>query len=106
MGVPEITPVELFSVSPAGSDPDETDQVLVPTPPVDASVALYVLETFPLGMVEVVEVSRGLRVKVREAGALVLCALSCTVTATVAVPESVGVPEITPVELLSNNPTD
>lgn len=104
--MPAIMPVVLFREIPGGSDPDARDQVLVPTPPEDAKVKLYAEERVPLGSDPVVEVSRGLRVTLREAGALVLRALSCTVIATVAVPEIVGVPEITPVELLRDKPTD
>ncbi len=39
-GVPEITPVELLSVSPPGKEPAVTDHVSGATPPVAATVAL------------------------------------------------------------------
>ena len=38
-GVPEITPVDEFRVSPDGSDPEEMLHVYGPVPPVAASVA-------------------------------------------------------------------
>jgi hypothetical protein len=38
VGVPEITPVELAKVSPAGRLPDDTDQVYDGSPPVAANV--------------------------------------------------------------------
>ena len=39
-GVPETVPVVVFSVSPAGSDPDVTDQLKDPLPPAACPVAL------------------------------------------------------------------
>ena len=39
VGVPEISPVEAFSVNPAGSDPALTDHVLGPAPPAAESRA-------------------------------------------------------------------
>ena len=39
-GVPEMTPVVLSRVSPAGSVPEEIDQLSPPAPPVAASVAV------------------------------------------------------------------
>ncbi len=45
--MPEITPVELFSVSPAGSVPVGTDQTYDSLPPVAASVWLYVVPVVP-----------------------------------------------------------
>ena len=38
VGVPEITPVEVFRVTPAGNDPDATEKVPEPDPPLVASV--------------------------------------------------------------------
>ena len=38
VGVPLITPVEAFSVSPAGMEPDTSDQVKGVVPPAEASV--------------------------------------------------------------------
>jgi hypothetical protein len=40
VGVPVIAPVEAFSVSPAGSDPTMTLQVIAPVPPLEAKEAL------------------------------------------------------------------
>ena len=39
VGVPEITPVEVFSVIPAGSDPDAIEKVPDPDPPLVESVS-------------------------------------------------------------------
>jgi hypothetical protein len=39
VGVPEITPVEVFSVTPAGSDPDAIEKVPDPDPPLVESVS-------------------------------------------------------------------
>ena len=40
LGTPEITPVEAFRLRPAGSDPELSDHVPSPAPPVDESRAL------------------------------------------------------------------
>jgi hypothetical protein len=45
VGVPEIAPVELLSVKPAGSEPEATLQAYGVVPPVAASAALYALLT-------------------------------------------------------------
>jgi len=49
LGAPLITPVFAFKVSPAGSDPDATDHVYDPTPPVAAKVTEYGAPTAPVG---------------------------------------------------------
>jgi len=38
VGVPEMTPVEVFNDSPAGSEPIDMDQVYEPVPPVACKV--------------------------------------------------------------------
>jgi hypothetical protein len=45
VGVPEIAPVELLSVKPAGSEPEATLQVYGVVPPVAATAALYAFLT-------------------------------------------------------------
>ena len=47
VGVPEIVPVLALSESPAGSDPELTDQVTPEVP--DARVAVYDVPTLPDG---------------------------------------------------------
>ena len=41
VGVPEIAPVEVFSVSPGGSDPEMIENVYGEVPPVTESVEEY-----------------------------------------------------------------
>jgi hypothetical protein len=104
VGVPEIVP-ELLNVNPAGRLPLVMLHVMVPTPPVDCNVALYAVLTTPLGRDAVVMTSRGL---------IVMLSAWCTVcggvpesvavTVKFVVPPAVGVPEIAPVEALSDNP--
>lgn len=53
VGMPEIAPAAP-KVSPAGNVPLATLQVMVPTPPLDARLALYAVPTTPLDMVAVV----------------------------------------------------
>jgi hypothetical protein len=48
VAVPEITPVALARLSPAGSDPAETDQVRGAVPPDDARVVEYAALTVVL----------------------------------------------------------
>ena len=63
VGVPEIAPAPLMA-NPAGKLPEETLQVMVPTPPLDWRVAVYAALTTPLGRVVVVMTSLGLMVMV------------------------------------------
>ena len=53
VGVPEITPVDAFRVNPAASDPELTDQVSLPVPPVAASCVVYAEPTTPGGRLAV-----------------------------------------------------
>jgi hypothetical protein len=41
VGVPEIKPVVVLSVSPAGSEPETIENVYVPLPPLTFSAAEY-----------------------------------------------------------------
>lgn len=103
VGVPEIVP-ELLNVNPAGKLPLSL-QVMVPTPPVDCSAALYGVLTTPLGRDVVVMASRGLIVML--SAWFTVCGgepESVAVTVKLVAPPAVGVPEIAPVEGLSDNP--
>jgi hypothetical protein len=57
-GTPLITP-PADRLKPAGNDPEETDQVYPPAPPVAKTVWLYAVPTIPFGKEEVVIVSWG-----------------------------------------------
>ena len=60
VGVPVIAPVEVFSASPAGSEPPGSiDQVVGNVPPVACKVALYETPTAPPGRLVVVIVGAG-----------------------------------------------
>ena len=54
VGVPEISPDELFSDKPVGNFPLKRDQVYGAVPPVADSVALYLKPTDPSGKLVVV----------------------------------------------------
>ena len=49
VGVPLITPLDEFSVNPAGNDPDFTDHVYGGLPPLAARVSEYATPTVPEG---------------------------------------------------------
>jgi hypothetical protein len=59
VGVPVIAPVAVFSVSPAGRVPTETDQAYGVVPPVAARVWLYAVPTVPAGSDAVLMLSTG-----------------------------------------------
>src|SRR6202453_1953180 len=107
VGVPEITPVEAFSDSPAGSDPapGTTDQLYGAVPPVAASVAEYPAPTVAPGSTDVVTDS-GASTVIDNGCVAVIAGLLESVTCTVKadLPAAVGVPEITPVEAFSDSP--
>jgi hypothetical protein len=101
VGVPLITPVLVFNVSPPGSVPEFNDQVYEGVPPVAVSANMYGWPTIPLGSAVVVIMS--------EAGEMVSSKFAVAVCG--GVPESVslnvsdrlvtvtvGVPLTTPVE--------
>ena len=105
VGVPEMSPVLPSSESPAGRPPAVTDHDSGATPPLDCRVAVYPTFTDPFGSRFVV-MSRCfatvmLSCCVAETG---VGAESVTCTVNTDVPEAVGVPEITPVLVLSVNP--
>ena len=49
VGVPLITPLAGFRLRPAGSDPENSDQVKLPAPPVAVAVWEYAMLTVPPG---------------------------------------------------------
>src|ERR1017187_10239600 len=81
-------------------------QVTAPNPPVRCNVVEYAVPAVPVGNDALVTASRELIVICTGVGGLLAAKLSCTVTLNVATPEvgAVGVPVITPVELLSESP--
>jgi hypothetical protein len=103
VGVPLITPVAVFNVSPAGRLPTVTAHVYGVLPPVAASVWLYARFTVPSASAVVVTDSTAYTVM---DSACVTNAPFASVTDTVKllVPARVGVPLITPVLLLSPSP--
>ena len=106
VGVPEITPVEAARLNPAGKDPDEIDQLYGVFPPVAARVVEYELFNVPPGNDDVV-IDGGCAVAATTmlklfVAVLLFASFTCTVNE--AVPDVVGVPEITPVEEARLNP--
>lgn len=49
VGVPLISPVDAFSVNPAGNVPEVNCHVKAPVPPVAASICVYGTPAWPLG---------------------------------------------------------
>jgi hypothetical protein len=83
VGVPVIAPVELFSVSPAGSDPAVIPQVYGAVPPVTAMLCEYAADTVPAVRGVVVMMVRGAGLIASEKAADAVCegvAESCTCT--------------------------
>ena len=98
VGVPEITPPVLI-VSPAGSEPAVMLNVYGRTPPVAAMLAEYAEFCVPLFNEDVVIVT-GVGLMVSESERVAVCAAaSVTWTVNVAVPTTLGVPEIAPAVL-------
>ena len=102
-----MTPVVALSVRPVGSAPDVTLNVYGAVPPVACSMVLYAVPTVPAGGLPLTAIAVPPAV-------IVICRDAVTVSGTslesVAwitnddVPETVGVPEITPVEALKVRP--
>jgi hypothetical protein len=101
--VPEITPVDAFSVKPVGSVPFDTEKVFGPF--VATIVVVYAAPFAPAGKGDVVVIVGGPKVTLKFSvcvfddgvgfDALKLHVVVCTV---------LGVPEITPVPAASDNP--
>jgi hypothetical protein len=102
VGVPLITPPELKE-SPAGNEPALSDHEYGVTPPEAASVWEYATPTVPPGRLEVVTLRSG-GITIESAWSSVALTLSVTRAVKFEVPAAVGVPEIVPVELPSDNP--
>src|SRR3989304_2056121 len=103
VGVPLITPVPLFNVSPKGRLPVTIAHVIGAFPPVDVSVWLYARLTVPSDSAVVVTDNAAYTVTDR---ALSEYAPLASVTRAVRfdVPAIVGVPLITPVAVFRFNP--
>jgi hypothetical protein len=98
VGVPDITPVTEFNVSPAGSVPVVTANVYGATPPEAVIVALYPTPMLAAGRLFVVIANCARMVIVYDCEAItagVSASVTCTVK--VLVPAVIGVPERTPV---------
>jgi len=106
VGVPESTPVELFSVSHAGNDdPEAIEYVYGPFPPVTVMVAVYFVPTVPLPAEQGPQLRfiGGPVTWMVQVAISVLPLASVTCVLNVYVPAVVGLPESTPV-LLSVSP--
>ena len=102
VGVPEMMPVPLARVSPAGNEPADTVQLSGAVPPLDASVVEYAAPIVALGNELVV--MEGAAATAIESTLVVDAPApseSCTVKPGAL---DVGVPEITPVELARLSP--
>lgn len=110
IGVPLIRPVEPFSVSPLGNDPELSCQVYRPIPPVADKVWEYAAFTKPAGSDVVVTFNAtGPPAIVRARVTLADCASGVDESVTLNVSEAFaratpGVPLITPVKELSTSP--
>ena len=104
VGVPEMTPVVAFNVSPAGSAPAVTAYVgagvPLPTRVVEAALPTVNAGIVPLIVVGATGVAATVPVKVR----LVEPALLVAVTVKLYGPAVVGVPEMTPVVVFNVSP--
>ena len=100
VGVPLICPVELFSVRPAGKEPEVIVQVYGVVPPLACSVVEYAVPVVPPGSDTVVTVGGWAAAATAILNAFVPLLFAASVTCTVndTVPAVVGVPEITPVD--------
>jgi hypothetical protein len=100
VGVPEMTPVDATRLNPAGNVPALTLQPYGVVPPLACSVVEYAVPAVPPGSDVVVTVGGCGAAATPMLNALVPVLVAASVTCTVndAVPEVVGVPEITPVE--------
>jgi hypothetical protein len=78
VGVPVIAPVDAFSVRPAGSLPEPTENVYGDSPPVAVSEAVNAVPTFPLALGNVKV--RGAAVTVRVIAAVWVIPLPVAVT--------------------------
>jgi len=100
-----MTPVVAFSDKPVGNAPAEIDQVIGPEPPVAVSVVEYSTLTTAFGRVTLVMERTGFTRIVADSvftcGGL-LESWACRVT--LASPNAVEVPEITPVVAFSDSP--
>jgi len=105
VGVPEIVPLAVSSVKPAGKVPLATDQVYGGVPPAVIKLCEYVVPVIPLGSrVEVIEIGLLMLMEsVFVAVSAIGCVLSVICTVKELLPGAVGVPEINP-ELESVSP--
>ena len=102
VGVPVMAPA-LPRLNPVGREPEESDQVKPPVPPVAASVWLYAIFTVSAGKLEVVIATAALTT-MESALLAVAEALSVTFAVKLDVPDAVGVPVIAPVDELRPSP--
>jgi hypothetical protein len=100
VGVPEITPVDATRLNPAGNVPALTLQLYGVVPPLACNVVEYAAPVVPPGSDVVMTEGDCAAAPTAMLKAFVPVLLAASVTCTVndAVPEVVGVPEITPVD--------
>src|SRR4029078_9541643 len=106
VGVPEIRPVDAFSVRPAGSAPPATDQVTTPFPPVAVTVVAYQMLFRPAGS-DAVPMATGaapIAIEPLAEAAVAGSEASATVIENAKVPLLSGVPLRTPVAESSATP--
>src|SRR5579871_2208158 len=101
VGVPEMAPVDEFRLSPGGSVPEATLHVLLPSPPLACTTALYGRLTLPAGSERVVTVSTESVTSMLSAPVAVAGGVSPSLTLTVKLnrPSCVGVPVMAQDEL-------
>lgn len=101
VGVPLRRPVDAFNVSPAGSVPLVTAQVIVALPEA-ANVCEYALPVWPAGRDAVVMMGAEFTLRVSSLDAAPNALVARTVRVTIAT--AMGVPLMTPVALFNANP--
>lgn len=103
VGVPEISPVDEFSVSPSGRLPSMVDQVKGPAPPETARVWEYATARVA-GPSNAVEIATGSTTRIDRARVVLRRLASTICTVNDAVLADVGVPDRTPVDVFSVTP--
>jgi len=105
VGTPEMVPAEL-RMRPGASCPDVIDHLYGAVPPLTCNVWLYALPTITEGSAEAAIVNGDAATKIVTEAELIWAGLllSFTIAVNVAVPPTLGTPEIVPVEGLSASP--
>jgi hypothetical protein len=104
VGSPEIVPWTTFNFRPVGKEPEVTLHEYGGDPPVACNCVAYFRPSAPLGKRVVVITSEFDVIAMLRFAVAVLLALSVASTVKLETPTVVGVPEITPVLVPSDNP--